>query len=561
MKKRILLVLLSSMLLHASPAQTILQSVSLVPGWNAVYLMVEPNPAGLDTLLAGKPVESVRRWNPSPSGYFEIDPQTPVSMSGNWQIWFPEGSEFRDLSDLAQLSAGSTYLIQASGSTTVQVSGIPVLCSANWQAGQNFGGVPVPVSAPTFTKFFSFDSAISTSFASGGELYKVLPDASVQRIFQPATEKPARGTAYWIKSTTTHPYSGALEVGLSSSKGWLDFGGSLFASTMTIKNTTTVNQTARLELTGTIPLSRVVPFWDGTVSRTEYIPLTGTVSSNLAPGQVWSVRLTPTATALATASEGATFGGVLNISDVGGTMLQQIGVACVKKGDLSSSPTGLWVGEVAVEKVNRAVTTMDQTWDSEQLIPASDVFSFRLLIHVDELGDVRLLQRVLVASRQNNTGETVHELLTDESAVEPYRRRYPDAAIKRISSANIPMMNPQLLTGLFGGSNVCSGTVSLSYDDPVNPFKHRYAPMHDNLEERNGTFVKREEGVESYSINRAISLSFFATDPEELEVRWGSTVVGGIYRETISGLHRPMKVEGEFRLRKVSDVATLGAAN
>ena len=42
---------------------------------------------------------------------------------------------------------------------------------------------------------------------------------------------------------------------------------------------------------------------------------------------------------------------------------------------------------------------------------------------------------------------------------------------------------------------------------------------------------------------------------------WGSSEIGGIYRETITGLHRDtLKIKGTFLLRKVSEIGSLEVA-
>ena len=60
-------------------------------------------------------------------------------------------------------------------------------------------------------------------------------------------------------------------------------------------------------------------------------------------------------------------------------------------------------------------------------------------------------------------------------------------------------------------------------------------------------------GVSAMTVSRALTLQFTATDPTGLNPpNWGSTELGGIYRETITGLHRSaINVSGNFRLVRV----------
>jgi hypothetical protein len=126
---------------------------------------------------------------------------------------------------------------------------------------------------------------------------------------------------------------------------------------------------------------------------------------------------------------------------------------------------------------------------------------------------------------------------------------------RRLSSAAFGFRQPVLLAGAFGGTN--TGTITLGYDDPLNPFKHRYHPDHDNLDERFET--KLPEGRESFNVVRAVTLEFGAVDPLGVHPPgWGNTELGGTYRETISGLHRqPIQISGAFRLVRASRTAQL----
>lgn len=115
-------------------------------------------------------------------------------------------------------------------------------------------------------------------------------------------------------------------------------------------------------------------------------------------------------------------------------------------------------------------------------------------------------------------------------------------------------------TGEFGTNDsrfAC--LVPLDYDDKLNPFKHLYHPDHNNLTEEYEAKPKLVEGMESFTVNRLIELQFAATDPEGLRLAgWGDTLLGGIYRETITGLHKDaIYLRGIFRLHHVSRVAVL----
>jgi len=119
--------------------------------------------------------------------------------------------------------------------------------------------------------------------------------------------------------------------------------------------------------------------------------------------------------------------------------------------------------------------------------------------------------------------------------------------------------------GVFGApSNICSASVVVGYNDPLNPFLHRYHPDHNNLSDRGDPLAVWDDGRgsytrESYTITRQIELQFMPDDPDGLGLSgWGDTRLAGIYRETILGLHKdPLLVVGIFQLFKASSTGVL----
>ena len=124
------------------------------------------------------------------------------------------------------------------------------------------------------------------------------------------------------------------------------------------------------------------------------------------------------------------------------------------------------------------------------------------------------------------------------------------------------------MAGEFGstsGSLRCN--VRVDYNDELNPFKHRFHPDHNNLDDSpqpQPLLLKTNvHGLtytaESSSVNRDISLQFTATDPENLTLAgFGDNQLAGIYRETLTGLHKDaLQLEGVFRLQQASRIGVL----
>ena len=245
-----------------------------------------------------------------------------------------------------------------------------------------------------------------------------------------------------------------------------------------------------------------------------------------------------------------------------------LGLALSATPRAANANSGLWVGDIVVERVNRPGPA-SATWDTTTNLLAANTFNFRAIIHVDTNGQARLLQRVLLAFSHNAgqatnaiTGQVTtngtYRLLSDESLVAGVRKTDPQAEITRLSSVNFPLMAPQALNGQFGPGQTLVGTVTVPYDNPVNPFVHVYAPLHDNLRIQNAVTNKLLNGVESYTVTRSLTFQFATQDPSNAtNPRWGVDENGGDFRETIEGLYRPVQVQGRFRVQRLTTIGQL----
>ena len=99
-----------------------------------------------------------------------------------------------------------------------------------------------------------------------------------------------------------------------------------------------------------------------------------------------------------------------------------------------------------------------------------------------------------------------------------------------------------------------TGTIALTPQSPTNPFRHKYHPDHDNLDDRFANFK-----AEAYAVTRVLSLQFSSTPPPGFnDPDYGYRVQGGTYRETVTGLNKaPITCQGTFRLTRLSDIGVL----
>jgi hypothetical protein len=352
--------------------------------------------------------------------------------------------------------------------------------------------------------------------------------------------------------------------------------------TLTIKNNAGIGRVLHLNtlaslpppagqggLAGPVPLMRAVLDWSAGFPREVYEDLNFPWSTNLAAGAELELRLLPKISSMPLSPDA--YQSILNISDLGSSDnamipggvrgLYQIGLRA--EGDLAeqAQPTGLWVGNVVLDGVNRAQmrTGVSNVWNSAAIQPAQYPFTFRVILHVDEYGVTRLMKEAFLAS----VPESENTLLASRDAALAFRAQHPDARIRRISSANFPFAAAETLSGgsFATADSTLSSTILQAHDDKTNPFVHAYHPDHDNVEFRNGSITNKSNGAtgigdyESWAVNRDLTFTFAGSDPVGANAGWNISVAGGTYAETITGLNKTeIRTSGAFRLNKVSDV-------
>jgi hypothetical protein len=229
---------------------------------------------------------------------------------------------------------------------------------------------------------------------------------------------------------------------------------------------------------------------------------------------------------------------------------------------------GLWLGSVTVNAVSEAHSA-----NPTNTTPTKSPFDLRLLVHVDGNGQARLLKQVTQMWKngtytndpsglrtQATPGRYV--LLTDDRLIPNFQGagvRDGVSVGRRISTIGFdfptrPTNNYVNLTGFFATGQRLNGVLAQGHDDATNPFKHKYHPDHDNLNVRfDGP------ATEAFATTRRIELEFTATPQDGTSAPdFGHDVMGGIYREVISGLHKTnLYVRGTFRLNRQSLIPEL----
>lgn len=571
--------LLLSVVIPDVLGQWLTQRIPLEPGWNAVHLEVKPEPGDCAQVFAGQPVQSVWKWNRRfTTIQYTVDPNTLLPEDPDWLVWLPPSDPRAFLNRLGALQGNQAYLIKVAANAapfTLEIKGRVILARTEWfPHGLNLVGFPVhPNTPPTFTEFFKYTPEIDTTKGYANELYRLKSSGAGERIVQPARDRMQRGVAYWVGCAQAPTRLSALHVTPSSLDG-LDFGSVLTRKEYTVKNVhPTESRTVRLrqqasepppatggfpELAGPVPLAYLSRNASNQWAWGEF-PEAG-LSHTLAPGEEWrlwlGVRRRDFAPYAPQGTNGAAYQSLLEITDDAKSLLIRVPVVARRAVTMLASSAGgteahhedegLWVGSATLDQVDVPA------YPSAGLQGAPAAASFRLLVHVDAYGRAHLLQRVVLAWDPTLTDPPhtngTYALYADDQAV-------PTEAtdVKRIDSVVFPVMAPAPLTGSF--SNALTGTVTVGFDAPTNPFLHRYHPMHDN---KNWDFEAYTNAVETRTIVRNLTLTFNAVTNTSANPYYGVDQLSGVYQETLTGLRaQPVLAQGAFSLQRISRINQL----
>jgi hypothetical protein len=271
-----------------------------------------------------------------------------------------------------------------------------------------------------------------------------------------------------------------------------------------------------------------------TTLSTVDVPITGAITKVLAPNSTTTVNFGINRAAMAGGAD-ALYASLLRITDSGSLMDVNIPVAA-QKGTLG----GLWIGDISLNGVGSQVAGSTGTTTPRE-------FPLRTLLHISDTGSTRLLSQAFLgqlAAVGNDFGVCTTEALLKQDA---------KATAQRFVATHMPL-NQAISGGTLAGlPGTASFTITIPFNDPTNPFVHQYHPDHDNKDAR---FQPVGAGVESYNISRACTFTFTATPPVGSTASgWGSSVIGGTYAETITGIHKnpsPFAAPSNSDARRIS---------
>ena len=353
-------------------AQWATQTNSLRPGWNSVYLHVDPSHTNISGLVGiADPIEEIWLWNSDlPPGQALVQPQSPVPGS-QWSTWTRTEGAASELQTLRGNVAMLVRVSEVAPSFEWRVKGRPVAPSYRWTlSGLNFVGFPAATTpAPFFDNFLSRDSQ-AIDWGQDAEIFRY--QGGNLGTTNPILVSPIayrltslrRDQAYWVRSGNIYnQYFGPFVVSGPGPNG-LRFSDSIGSYRVVLKNMANSNLTITLrQVASEMPPSGqpaeagLLPLLvRGPINTTN---LTFGYSSLGVGGTSWT--LTPKGSVGSEVevivgvnrsqmggAPGTLYAGVLRFTDSFG--LTRIDLAASAT---SSSRTGLWVGEASVEYVSQ----------------------------------------------------------------------------------------------------------------------------------------------------------------------------------------------------------------
>ena len=542
----------------AATAKNITQAFQLEPGWNAVFLEVDPESNDCSEVFSDVPnLVSVWSWNPDTSVVeFIVDSSKPVPESAQMNVYYPDNPV---VTSLFKIFGERAYLIYIGGSEKVtwSVQGTPTFPRIDWKPDSfNFAGLHIDHdNPPTFGDIF----APSLSHQDQ-DIYR-MENGAWKLVADPMNTPIRSGEAFWIYCKGNSDYTGPMTVQLPQSTG-LHYAKTLGEQDIQIRNLSQSDMALSFGVSDSaVPLH----YW-------KYEPQQNIAEWNQLPVMINS-EANPIEKSIATDGEQSIRLGVSRVGlsedvsyETNLVLKSDSGMKVIVPASVTgTSNTGLWVGYASISKVSQVENQLktDPT-------PTGSEFSFRLILHISDTMEVRLLKQVMQMWKDGTWKQDDNDptkkivdhpgtfvLFTDDALIDKYEGaalRNGKPVARRISSAAFSVLNPAsekekyeaVMAFNEAGRLICN--LTMNADDPANPFVHKYHP--------NQSFHP------TISRNIELEISQLDTDGKYItgvpRLDWGDSQIGGIYRETISGLHKhDIDVVGTFLLHRVSHIGTL----
>ena len=549
----------------AASAAHISETMTLVKGWNAIYLESTPANALCEDFFAWAPVTRVASYQSdaySSTRQLADDGTEITQKPVSYRVWVP-GDEAA--STMTALVGGNVYLIYATDDWTSETFlGVPAAPQQTYRAASgdagfmNFAGVSAPQGVSVAGRTYFGEGLFD---AVAGIAYEVRGTKTSAPSFLPmvltSNAKVQGGRAYALTATKDGDWPGV--IGFSGAAS-VDFGPDDFAS-VTLKNFGTTNHAFRVTIVASADAQEVFP----PVLKRKTKDEKGVESwTNVTAGVSWDVALASGAISAqkfaidrTTMDGGKTYAAVMQIEDMGGTQMRvRIPVTVGEKSeDASAFPAGLWAGYIQMETVSSLT--------NETPTAAAGTLRMNILVHVPESGAPRLLQRVSAGVDATGKIRLFKELSSAKAVCENPRR---------LSSVMMSVANPIVDASThttFGNQLQFDWTVDAKARD--NPFRHAWHPDHDGkTADYSGDVVSGDDlsnyvnpvKPELWSVTNTLYLSWHKQNNPTEDVDFEHNVeetTAGFATWTVGGLisNGPINSMGIFYLKRIADTGEI----
>ena len=428
-----LLVALIILLPKSLAAQSATQTITVVPGWNAVWLEVSPMnqvgeneglPQSPDDVFGSSP-EITKILSPkllaSTADFFSNSPNDVDTFfnESEWEQWHqtPQTGD-----NLTQITGNRPYLIEADRVGTIRITGAVRFYRPQWAPDRfNLIGFGLDgTMAPTFDEFF----ASSGSTHPTDQIYRLIPrTGNWVKVTNPGVETMTSNECYWVYSSGVSSYMGPVAIDFDGAEtGTLNFGGpedirtigegasslSLDLEEIIFTNLQTTDtaqpaldlinpdpESGDLTLRWATPRPASLGFDPGSLidttpgptaspsSLSETVDARSSATLSIGASRDWTTGLVSRTNVYRLHSgAGSLFWLPVKAS------LNSVQLASDTLRENSATVAGLWIGEIAVTQVASIVE------DGSPLRKASAPAPIQILLHSDENGAVNLLSQV-----------------------------------------------------------------------------------------------------------------------------------------------------------------------
>ena len=574
----------------------------LKPGWNALFLEVQPEQNDVATVLKDIPFTSLWRWSDPRTGPQFISEQSEAKLDvARWQIHLPSTRPESFQNNLAAMFRHEAYLLNLSGTqdVTLTVTGKPGYQRSRWAVdAYTLTGLPIdpdwPNGGPTVLDFFSPSLAhFDTATPNPRGIHRLQPNGTWVALG--ASDRLKSGEAYWIYTKGGSDYLAPVEAEIpGGTEITYTLGGDQKEMAFDFRSTANIQN---------VFLSHWLPDQSLPLRISEFAPQEGSswrdLPNGYSVGPTQGTRRTIRLAASRDRVPGLLYQGILTLKAGGVRHVVPLTIERDKPDTVAQAsrpfnPVGLWMGAVrithvsevngldtnytvmnitnevdgVVNVVSQATTEVRNVRQGSRPTPVKEPFEMRLLVHTGVDGISRILQNVTLLKKADSVtvanqvvtaqqgGDAV--LISDPALLgsfEGVTLRGRDKVGGRFSTPFYPMYQTNGIpfdAGLDLGRRV-QASWSLPPGAPLNPYRHKYHPDHDNLDRSFQAYK-----AEAYPVRRTVVLDIPARQGSTRRPGMGQDEIEGIYTEVIEGIHRiPITVQGTVVLKRLIAVGVL----